>query len=133
MRADERLRDELHRDWSDLMERVKVANRDILERISNESLVFELDLNEDSLRVAIGARPGFAYTQGTDHVYLDIDADTDRVVAITIEGFSDYVRQHKYDALTDLAAALKRVGRIELPTESRREEVARELRELVPT
>ncbi|HXK34409.1 MAG TPA: hypothetical protein VNM91_10400 [Dehalococcoidia bacterium] len=133
MPAADDLKRELHARWQGRMQRIKEANSDFGERIQTESLAFEWDIDEDVFTVAIGARPAFVYTQGDENMYADVD-DADRIVAITIHQFSEYLRDHP--GLTGLATALRDFGRIEIPPPppgERSSRVQQELRELVLT
>lgn len=131
MRAHDELKRELHDRWATQVARIKDANKDLSSRLVDEPLVFELDIDDDSLMVTIGPRPKFVYTQAVGSMRLDMGND-DRIVAITVEGFSDYVDKHQYSALQDLANALKHFNRIEVSRGDRSQEVERELRDLVP-
>jgi hypothetical protein len=131
MYGQDKLKSELHRRWENRFERIKAANQDFAGRIGKEQLIFELDTEDDSLVVTIGPRPEFVYTQGSNQMRLDMD-ESDRIVAITIEHFSEYVSDHNHPALNDLAKALRHLGRIEVPAGGRSEAMERELRDLVP-
>ena len=131
MRTADELKNELHQRWASRMQRIRDANRDFAERIRNEVLAFELDMDDDAFTVSIGTRPPFVYTQGDEHMYADVDEE-DRIVAITIYRFSEYLQTHA--ALAELAAALRDFGRIEIPPPppgERSPRVQEELRKLV--
>lgn len=112
MPATDKLKADLHQSWAARMDRIKAANQDFGSRLQYEQLVFDLDLDDDLFTVTIGRRPDFVYTQGDDHMYVDVD-EKDRVVAITIHEFSAYLREHS--VLRDLAAVLRLLGRFEVP------------------
>lgn len=132
MHAYDELKNDLHRRWEKRFTRIKEANRNFAARVKVEPLVFELDVEDDSLSVGIGVRPELAYTQSVDNLYIDMDELDDRIVGITIEDFSEWLNSHDNPALKDLAAALRHLGRIDKPADRRAGRVEEEIAELWP-
>ncbi|MDP9237796.1 MAG: hypothetical protein M3P30_10475 [Chloroflexota bacterium] len=134
--ADERTtRDtELREEWLALMDRVRRANTDLIQRAEAEGITFELD-DRDTLKITIGELPAMSYTQRSGQVRMNLRSGTDEIVGFTISNITEYAAQHHKEAggFDDLLPALRVRGTIQLPPGSRgAESMGRDLRELVP-
>ncbi|MEX0750092.1 MAG: hypothetical protein WD359_04710 [Dehalococcoidia bacterium] len=116
MYTNEKLKAQLHSGWQQLMEKVMVVNRDVGDRFFNENLAFDLDPEQDRLRMIIGGRQGPTYTQGSGHVCFDLGVDDDRIQAITIQDVTAFMSERDDDRVwTSLLDLLREVRRVELP------------------
>lgn len=136
MFANEELRKQLRGDWDTLMEHIMVVNSDVTDRFYDEPLALDLDVVQDRLKIAIGERPPSTYTQGSDHVYFDLDIDTDRIAVITIRDVSEYMKKKADDPVwMGLLYVLRLVKTIEVPPVDGRDKgrdiFAKGLRELI--
>lgn len=138
MYADEELKQQLRGEWQTLMEHVMEVNSNLTDRLYGQPLVFDLDAEQDRLKVQIGTRPRSTYTQGLGHVYFDLDIDSDTISALTIRGVSEYMKERTTDHVwMSLLDILRLVRTIEVPPaegkDSQRGVFARELRRIVFT
>jgi hypothetical protein len=128
------LKERVAAEWLDFMNKIQADGESVFERVQQEGLLLDLDDEQDRLRILIGGVPTAAYSQGRDHVYLDLDIDTDEILGVTIRDFSTYKGEIPLPrTIVELLPALHHIGQLRIPPMSRgSREVAQEKRDLVP-
>ena len=115
-------------EWLEFMNKIQADGESVFARVQQEGLLLDLDEEQDRLRILIGGVPAAAYSQGRDHVYLDLDIDTDAILGVTIRDFSTYKGDIPLPrTILELLPALRHIGQLRIPPMSRgSRELARE-------
>ncbi|MEX2245595.1 MAG: hypothetical protein WEC75_02820 [Dehalococcoidia bacterium] len=126
--------EELKRERLEVTERISRANTNLIERVVEQGVRFQLE-EDETLRITIGVPPLQFYTQRVGQVRINVDRKSDEIVGFVIERISEYLDDHPVTAggFHALLPGLRRVGVIQLPPRTPSNESLREdFRELVP-
>ena len=120
----------------DLMKEIVRANKDLVKRAAHSGLTFDLDADADTLTITIGDGGDETYTQGIDHVYADIDMETNKIVRFTIMELAAFLKTPEGKQLFGdkvVLPVLTRYGAMSFPPDHEGTmAAAEELRPLVP-
>jgi hypothetical protein len=125
---------ELKRERDEGLKRIQAANVDLMERVVQLGVRFQLD-DDDALRITIGSAPSTFYTQRIGQVRINLDRTSDQVVGFVIDRIEDYLRDHP-DTTTgfhNLLPVLRQLKVLQVPPETpTTESLRKDFRELIP-
>lgn len=120
------------KEWQDLMNEIRAANVDLIERAERYGLTAEFIESDDTLKITLDVPPVTTYAQRVGHVTITLDDDTDQIIGFSVANVTDYAARHP-EQFDVMLPALRRFGMISLPARSvGAERVAQSLRDLVP-
>lgn len=112
------------------------ANRNLAERAKSLGFTFDLDKDADILTITIGEGANDSYTQGLNHVYLDLEPETNLILGFTILEFQAFLKTEEGKQLFSddlILPVLLKYGTLSFHPEREGTRIAAtELRSLVP-
>lgn len=118
-----------------LLQHVVQVNKNLIDRAVQSGFTFDLDRETDTFTITFGGAPRDTYTQGFDHLFADLDLQTDEIIGFTILQFETAFMKTREGKRTfgKLLPVLREYGSIGFPPKGRGTgRAASELKTLVP-